>query len=180
MLHSVLISRSSLECHLYIELHPCPCGERRFSSVHKLLSADEGLLAVYEGTCPKCSIRRRFEFLLDPELPPGNKFGGIRLSTIVDAGQYLAVAEEAAKQVTADIARLGASEKREARDWMNRAINALEEVLKWIPPHHDAVPFEALFTSSGKAIYQNEPGRFRRLRLEAVLDTYRKLLAELR
>jgi hypothetical protein len=40
------------------------------------------------------------------------------------------------------------------------------------------VPRSALRTDTGRAAYEREPGRFRRARLEAVADTYRRLAAE--
>jgi hypothetical protein len=83
----VLTSRSSLECHLYMELHPCECGETRGPQRHKLVSGDEGLVAAYEDACPRCGRMRRFDFLLDPELVPADWFGGANVSSIVDAGQ---------------------------------------------------------------------------------------------
>jgi glutathione S-transferase len=122
---------------------------------------------------------RRFEFLLDPEIPPGDKFGGSKLSELIDAGQYLAVADRAARLVPGGAEALGHEARREARWWMNRAVNALEEVLKFIPAAEDQVPQTALFTADGKAVYAREPGRFRRSRLNAVLGVYREMLARL-
>lgn len=174
-----MISRSSHECHLYIELHPCECGDRRFPNAHKLVSVDDGLLAVYEGACTGCGVSRRFEFLLDPELPPGDKFGGSRPSSIIDAGQYMAIADAAAMQVPADVTGLDAEAKRNARWWMNRAVNALEEVLKWDYDEEGISP-QGLFTESGTATYEIEPGRFRKERVEAVVETYRRLLTLLK
>lgn len=172
----MLIARSSPECHLYIELHPCACGEATLDVRHRLVSFDAGLGAVYEGPCPRCGVQRKFEFLLDPEIPPGDKFGGATASTIIDAGQYLAVADAAAKRVPADVTGLDDDDRRVASWWMNRAVNALEEVVKSIPPGAEAVPDTAMFTESGKAVYAREPGRFRKRRLEAVLEAYRELL----
>ena len=174
-----MISRSSPECHLYIELHPCSCGERRLETKHKLVSREDGLVAAYEGTCPGCATLRTFDFVLDPEIPPGDKFGGSRPSQLIDAGQYLAVADDAARRVPGNAAKLDDAKRGEARWWMNRAVNALEEVLKFIPPDADAVPASALFTAPGKETYLAEPGRFRMSRLEAVLGAYRDALRAL-
>jgi hypothetical protein len=179
MVDIVLIARSSPECHLYIELHPCACGETQLETKHVLQSSGDDLVAVYQGVCPSCSTARRFDLVLDPEIPPGDKFGGPRPSTLIDAGQYLAVADDASKRVPGDTANLTDTERRAARWWMNRAVNALEEVLKFVPPAGDAVPSAALFTSAGKEVYLKEPGRFRKRRLEAVLGVYRDLLAKL-
>ncbi|MEO8701019.1 MAG: hypothetical protein ABI867_13305 [Kofleriaceae bacterium] len=172
----MLISRSSPECHLYIELHPCTCGETTLPPKHRLVSSDDGLMAVYEAPCPRCGTPRRFDFVLDPEIPPGMKFGGARPSQIIDAAQFLAVADAAAKSVPANVPE---ADKPAARYWMSRAVDALEEVVKFIPAGADRVPVEALFTTTGKELYLVEPGRFRKLRLEAVLGVYRDLLARL-
>lgn len=177
---AVLVARSSPECHLYIELHACSCGETKLEARHRLESFDAGLGAVYEGQCPQCGMQRRFEFLLDPEIPPGDKFGGTKASEIIDAGQYLAAADDAAKRAPADISRLSGDDRRAAIWWLNRAVNALEEVAKAIPPGADTVPETAMFSEAGKAVYAREPGRFRRHRLEAVLEAYRDLLRKAR
>jgi hypothetical protein len=175
----VLVARSSPECHLYIELHPCGCGETELAAAHRLVSGDDGLVAAYEGVCPRCRTTRTFDFALDPEIPPGMKFGGARPSQIIDAGQFLAVADAAAKAVPGDAATLAGDARRLARARMERAANALEEILKFIPSGADRVPADALFSADGKETYLREPGRFRRSRLEAVLGVYRDLLAKL-
>jgi hypothetical protein len=169
----MLIARSSPECHLYIELHPCSCGETELASKHALVASGDDLVAVYENACPRCATPRRFEFVLDPEIPPGMKFGGAKPSQIIDAAQYLAVADAAAKAVPA-----GATGSQ-AKLVMSRAVDALEEVVKFIPAGADRVPVEAMFTAAGKAIYLAEPGRFRKVRLEAVLGAYRGILAKM-
>lgn len=176
----MLVARSSPECRLYIELHPCTCGETSLEVRDRLVSLDAGLGAVYEGPCPRCGAQRRFEFLLDPEIPPGDKFGGTKPSELIDAGQYLIVADDAARRVPADPTELDEDERRIASWWMNRAVNALEEVSKAIPPGADAVPHIAMFSDAGKAVYSREPGRFRKLRIEAVLDAYREVLRAVR
>ena len=162
-----MISRSSPECHLYIELHPCSCGETQLPPKHKLVSSGDDLVAVYENPCPRCGTPRRFDFVLDPEIPPGLKFGGAKPSNLIDAAQFLATADHAAKQMPP------------TPYWMSRAVDALEEVLKFIPEGADRVPVEALFTTAGKEMYLAEPGRFRKPRLEAVLGVYRDILAKL-
>jgi hypothetical protein len=175
----VLVARSSPECHLYIELHPCACGEAQYSSKHRLVSRDDQLVAVYEGTCPRCHVGRGFEFALDPEIPPGMKFGGAKPSQIIDAAQFLAVADAAARSVPGDAAALSSDDRSRARVLMSRAVDALEEVLKFIPSGAEQVSASVLFTADGQAIYAREPGRFRKNRLEAVLGVYRELLAKL-
>ena len=56
-----LQARSSLECRLYIEMHPHGCGDARSNLDHELVSGDDGLVAVYAGDCPGCGRAGRFE-----------------------------------------------------------------------------------------------------------------------
>ena len=91
----MLIARSSLECHLYMELHPCACGETAAPQKHRLLSGESGLIARYDGACPRCGSLRRFDFVLADEIVPLETFGGAMPSTILDAGQFLAYADAA-------------------------------------------------------------------------------------
>jgi hypothetical protein len=175
----VLIARSSLECHLYIELHPCECGAARTAAQHRLESRDEALIAVYEGPCRGCTRLWQFAFALDPEIPPGRKFGGTRPSQLIDAGQFLAVADAAARAAPTDAGALDDAGRHRTRALLLRAVAALEEILKFIPPGDDRVPAEALFSTAGKELFLAEPGRFRRSRIEAVLGVYRDAAATL-
>lgn len=170
---AVLIARSSLECHLYIELHPCECGAKRAATQHRLESRDEALITVYEGRCRSCTRLWQLEFALDAEIPPGRKFGGTRASQLIDAGQFLAVADAAASAAPVDVGGLDDAARHRVQALLLRAVAALEEVVKFIPPGGDRVPAEALFSTAGKELYLAEPGRFRRSRLEAVLGVYR-------
>ncbi|GLV52650.1 hypothetical protein TBS_32140 [Thermobispora bispora] len=174
----VLIARSAAECHLYMDLHPCRCGNLDFEPAHWLELNGEHLVARYEGTCPGCGTKRSFEFVLDPEIPPlPPAFGGDRPSQIIDPGQFLYVSQQLASAVPADPAELGPDEDLwEAKELLRTAIAALEEVLKFIPEGADRVPEEAFTSPEGWLIYQREPGRFRRRRLEAVLAAYRRIL----
>jgi hypothetical protein len=175
----MLIARSSPECHLYIQLHPCSCGEVRGLTQHRLESREEALIAVYEGHCAGCARPRRFEFALDPEIPATDKFGGTKCSQILDAGQFLAVADAAARAVASDANRMDDISRQRARSLLLRAVAALEEVLKFIPPKGDRVPVASLQSAAGKELYMAEPGRFRRSRLETVLGVYRIAVAKL-
>ena len=118
-------------------------------------------------TRPTCGTARRFEFALDDEIVPFDVFGGARPSSILDAGQFLAIADAHSKVMPATAHHL------------DRAIAALAEVIKLIPEGADRVPAESVTSPQGRAIYEREPGRFRRARLEAVLGVYRSLRAKL-
>lgn len=145
-----------------MELHPCACGETSAPDRHRLLSGEAGLIARYDGACPRCGSLRRFDFALADEIVPLDVFGGAQPSTIIDAGQFLAYADAAAQ--------------RDDETWLRRAVFALDEVLKLIPSGDDRVPGESITSADGRAFYDREPGRFRRARLEAVRGAYVKLL----
>jgi hypothetical protein len=176
---TMLISRSSAECHLYIELHACECGEARAPWKHQLESRVDALVTVYDGVCERCTRPWMFEFALDPEVAPMGKFGGARPSLIVDAGQFLAAADAAARAVPAQANGIDDLSRQRARALMLRAVAAIEEVLKLIPQGADRVTADSLFSALGKQMYLAEPGRFRKSRLEAVLGVYRQAVARL-
>jgi hypothetical protein len=174
-----LMARSASECHLYIELHPCSCGEALEPGRHRLQSRDDGLVAVYDMTCRRCGAAHHAEFAMDEEIVPLGKFGGGRPSQIIDPGEFLAVADAAAREVPADVGGFDAAMRGRARSVMSRAAAAIEEVLKFIPDGEDSVPRAALRSARGAALYEREPGRFRRTRLQAVLQVYRDAAAKL-
>lgn len=167
-----MTARSPLECRLYIELHPCDCGGSVVDLVDRVVMRDETLCARYTGRCSACGKDREYVFALHPEVAAPDAFGGAATSTIIDAGQYLAASERAARQV-----RPGGplEDRASARRLLGRAIACLEEVMKWIPPGEDRVPASAFFTEEGRRVHSDEPDRFRTARLAAVLSAYREM-----
>ncbi|ROT33099.1 hypothetical protein [Micromonospora sp. HM5-17] len=174
------LARTSAEAYLYMELHPCErCGESDFEPVSAVVSVQGDLASRYTGACPSCGNEREFMFriperplLVDPENP---QFGADRPSELLDPGEWLWVADTIASGVPANPDGLSAEQRRDARVDLRGAAAAVGEVLKFIPPDADAVPFEAFDSDRGREVYQTEPGRFRRARLEAVAQTYREL-----
>jgi hypothetical protein len=175
----MLVARSAPECRLYLDLHPCSCGEVSFPVRHTLHTGPGGaLLARYEGNCPHCGRPRRFEFALDPAVPPAPPaFGGPQPSLIICPGQFALVADRAAR--SAELVPTGLTRARhtQGRALLAQALAAQEEVVKFIPAGADAVPDEAFVSPEGRALYAREPGRFRRYRLAAVAEAYREALA---
>lgn len=106
--------------------------------------------------------------------PPPPAFGGQQPSTIICPGEFLLVAAEAASSAPADPTGLSDRQRGTTRDALARAVAAVEEVLKFIPEGADAVPETAVTSSAGTALYSQDPGRFSRARLEAVLAAYRE------
>jgi hypothetical protein len=170
------VARSSAECHLYMALHPCPCGEAAAPTEHKVVQGRDGLVAQYRGQCAKCGRTRAFDFALDPEVPPVDAFGGAKPSRLICPGQFALHADRLAARWPADRTNLSEAQRAQARDDLAWAARALEEVLKFVPADGDAVPAAAFTSDEGRAALAAEPGRFRKVRLQARLEAYRQLL----
>jgi hypothetical protein len=160
-------------------LHPCSCGDTTTPKKHAILQAHEGLVARYEGDCPRCGLARRFDFVLDPERPPPDAFGGDKPSRIICPGQFALHSDVLASRWPANPAAIQPADRGRARDDLAWAIRALEEVQKLVPPGGEAVPESAFSSDEGRAAYAAEPGRFRKLRIDARLGAYRQVLADL-
>ena len=179
------LARTNAEAHLYMDLHPCTCGQIEFPRTSSVVTTPEGALASrYTGACPSDGADREFLFRLPGTfLSPGRdgdvRYGGPEHSELIDPGEWISVADAYARSVPADTASLAADGVVAARRTLRHAAAALDEVLKFIPADADRVPAEAFHTDRGRAAYTTEPGRFRRPRLEAVRDTYRTIAAQL-
>lgn len=184
-MNDTLVARSIEECHLYMELHPCECGEEVFDwSRHRLeqRTGEHPLFSVYEGSCGNCGVQRRFEFAVpvqpvQPAQPavPG-RYGGEEPSRIVDPGEFLWSSERAAAGVPADPGELAADvDPDDAYDAVELAVAGVIEVLKFLPPGADSVPPEAFSSPLGRRMYDADPGRFGRDRLNSVLADYRRI-----
>jgi hypothetical protein len=179
----LLLARTSKEAHLHMDLHPCRCGDRTRPADSAVLDLDGALASRYSGTCPSCGTQREFLFRLPDELPaprPGTVvFGAGGPSELLDPGEWLWVADRYAAAAPADATRLGPDGAREARRAVAYAEAAMGEVLAFVPAGADAVPPEAFRSDRGRTVYGAEPGRFSRVRLEVVRQTYREILVEI-
>jgi len=159
------IARTTAEAMLYLDLTACPdCGS---DDAVWQRAIDDGALR-YVGVCGHCGAER--EYLFSPPyqglLDDVATFGGPEPSELVDAGQWLAIADAIAGEVPAD------DRSAAARAVMAYACQAVQEVLKFVPRAGDAVPVEAFWTDAGRAERERDPGRFRLDRLLAVRDSY--------
>jgi hypothetical protein len=161
-----------------MDLRPCGCGEVRFERASSVIVLDDGDLASrYGGTCTRCGSPREFVFRLPPEImpPPAGgqvRYGGPEPSELIDAGEWLWVADSYARAVPASLAGLTEVEQRRARARLATALAAMEEVLKFAPSEATEVPPTAVWTTLGRSVYEREPGRFQVARLAAVRSVY--------
>ncbi|MFI7502607.1 hypothetical protein ACIBVL_29855 [Streptomyces sp. NPDC049687] len=171
------LARTPKESHLYIELHACECGEADVE--HRSHSTGQGdgyWISHYDLTCPGCGADREFAFRV-PDWPSSTGgYGGSEPSEIIDAGQWLIIADLTASAVPVTPSR-AAKERAEQRRTLEMAVDAMTEILKFVPGREPAVPDSAFWTPEGRAQRDREPGRFHRDRLEVVLDSYRRALA---
>jgi hypothetical protein len=171
------VARTNAEAHLYMDLHPCACGEHRFERKSAVVNHGDDLMSHYTGSCARCGAPRSFQFGLPPRIlmPQAGRvtYGGPEASELLDPGQWIAVSDAHARRAPASPVDVDA--RRAARHELDIAVAALEEVLKFLGPGVERVPPAAFTTPQGRAVHDAEPGRFSRLRLEAVLGAYREL-----
>ena len=127
----------------------------------------------YAGVCGECGERREYLFGLPdrPVLPKGYPtFGGEEPSELLDAGEWLWVADLTAGNVPTH-------DPAEAHRALATAAAAIEEILKFIPPGQDEPPADAFWSDRGHEMRAVKPGSFQLDRLMIVRDTYRDLAA---
>ncbi|WP_433351795.1 hypothetical protein ACQP25_02295 [Microtetraspora malaysiensis] len=169
------VARTRDEAHLYLDLHPCKqCGSVETTWDRGLSSVDGALVDRYAGACEDCGAEREFLFGL-PERPVASAgyptFGGPEPSQLLDAGEWMWVADLTAGNVPVD-------DRAEARRTLSIAAAAVEEIVKFIPAGEEEVPDDGFWSARGQQVRAAEPGRFQLDRLLIVRDTYRDLVAQ--
>ncbi len=178
----VPLMRTSHEAHLHMDLTPCPaCGEHRFDRASAVVTLPDGDLGRrYAGRCAGCGAERAFTYRLpaDP-LGAGAMYGGPEPSQLIDAAQWLQVADWYAGAVPAAPHKLPAEQRRVARGRLAAAVAALDEVLKFVPPGTVHIPDWAVWTDGGRAARAADPDRLHAGRLGAARAAYAEIVAEI-
>ncbi|MEE6258880.1 hypothetical protein [Plantactinospora sonchi] len=171
------LERSVEEAHLYMAMRPCDvCGEAEFECRSAVIMAEGDLASRYDGPCAGCGTKREFVFRLPDTVPPPTaelRFGGPEPSELLDAGEWLWAAANFAHEPIGDLGELAA--EREA-DLAGAAV-AIDEVLKFVPDGAVGPPDAAFWTDRGRQMRAEYPDDFRRDRLEARRNQYRRVLA---
>ncbi|WP_327092036.1 hypothetical protein OIE66_15805 [Nonomuraea sp. NBC_01738] len=166
------VARTRDEAQLFLDLRPCAeCGSAETTWDSGLVAVEGALVNQYQGMCEECGAEREFLFGLpgQPTMPSGYPtFGGAEPSQLLDAGEWLWVADVSAGNVPVD-------DRAEARRSLSVAAAAIEEIVKFIPAGDEAVPDSAFWSERGLELRAAEPGRFELGRLLVVRDTYRDL-----
>jgi hypothetical protein len=108
----------------------------------------------FAGTCPNCGWERECAFRGLPANPQPLRFagfGGPEPSKLLDAGEWLAVAQDS---------ELDEGSPAPICNPLEVAVAAVDEILKFIPEGSDSVPDEAFWTERGRAVRAAEPECF--------------------
>jgi hypothetical protein len=183
------LARTSAEAHLYLDLHPCECGQTAFPRDTAILELDAGepgtalLGSRYEGECPGCGTHREFVFRLPAQarlpLPGQVVYGDGTPSELLDPGEWMWVADRYAASVPASTTGFDDQARGQVRARLSAAAAAMDEVLAFVPADADAVPAATVRSELGRDVYDEDAGRFEQYRLEIVRDTYRQLLQQI-
>ncbi len=158
------------EMHLYMDAQGC----QKYPRTHRMVEHDGRLVATYECESIDGSERKLFEF----EYPDSDK-SELTNSKIIDAGEFMLLAERLAQTVPADAFNLPLKKLMEAKLSLEKAVYCLNQILKFIPEDEASVPLDAFWTTRGKAIYESEPNRFQKDRIKTVMASYNELLVRL-
>ncbi|MEU3018459.1 hypothetical protein ABZ635_13815 [Nocardiopsis sp. NPDC007018] len=166
----MLSARSISEARLYIELRSCgDCGGSWTAPLHRLNLIGGRPVAVDTVACFSCGRQERFEFLLPTEVETASGYGGADSSQIVDAGEFLWASDHYADLAFDRRDAATPQERAAVAELLKRSVNALEEVLKFVPGDADRVPLDDITSDRGRSLYGNNPDRFRAGHVEAEL-----------
>jgi len=164
-------ARSIDEAELYLDLRSCPrCGAPDVEWEPMLVEVGGELATCYTGECAECGQEQTVVLQLpEPRSAPPTgdsvSFGGAQPSELLDPGEWLWVADQAAGNVPT-------GDRAAAARALAIAAAAVDEVLKFVPPFADEVPAHAFWSERGRQVRAKEPGRFDRERLAIVRDSY--------
>jgi hypothetical protein len=177
----MLHARSLAEARLFMELDPCSsCRQTGFAEPSRIVERGDQLAVAVRGYCPACGADRAYEIMLGEERVPPHAFGNATPSTLIDAGGWMALANERSARVPATLTGLDAAARERARADLALAIAAIGEIGKFIPAGAESVPRDGFFTATGRRAMLADPRQFTRLRLDAIAEAWRQLMISYR
>lgn len=174
-------ARSGAEADLFVQMHPCACGESEFEPVIGFGEDPGGWLLRYSGRCVTCGSDRMFMFRQRPSaalLDAHTWANGDMPSRLLDAGEWLWVAEAIVADYPVENGLLVAHDSEQLRDDLRMAAAAVDEVMKFVPDGANVVPDSAFWSDRGRNVRESDPGRFSRYRLEAIRAAYLSAAAQ--
>lgn len=173
-------ARSHLEAHLYMDLHPCGCGESDFPRTAEYGPGPEGWQVEYSGACGGCGGSRAFTFLVSQDMPILAPSAWSTLTTpseLLDPGEWLWVADRYASYPAEDGVLPPEAAVERCTD-LAAAAAAVDEALLFVPGGANAVPAESFRSARGRSMFEVGPERFTVDQLAEQRDVYRQLAGE--
>lgn len=168
----MLVARSVAEAHLYLDLR----GAERSGRTARLEERGDDLISVYEADC--AGVRKQFEFEIPTPDARSGGYGDEEPSRLIGPGEFMGWSDHVANTVPSASAGLTAADRAEALRRLRVAAECVDEVLKFIEAGSDRVPDDAFRSAYDQAVRDGEPGRFKRARLTAIAESYRRTAAE--
>ena len=174
------LARTPEEARMFMRLNPCVCGTAGVPGNDESYHVDGQLLQRYHGPCASCGRAREFRFRLPAEPPGESRFGDGTPSELIDPGVWFSVAAHCARALPTPLDTKGLDDaaRDAARRNGARVLAAIDEVMAFLPAGASKVPESAFFSPQGLRFRSQYPGQFRRARLEALREAYRKFVAE--
>ena len=175
-------ARTVAEAELYMSLHPCACGSAEIPPRLSSTVRDGVRVLRYTGRCPACGVRREFAFRAPSPGPipaDGSWAPGPEPSELLDPGEWLHVTDLLLDAYSGPPDELEPEERETLRHDLASSAAAVDEALKFLPTGATRVPESAFRSEIGRTMWRTEPGRFSRIRLEAIRDAYRRGAADL-
>jgi hypothetical protein len=170
------LARSTDEAHLFLNLHPCACGESDFVRTVDSGEEDGGVWVLrYSGPCVSCGQQREFAFRQHEgaSVPSGHAWAdGTEHSELLDAGEWLWVADALLSAYPLDDDDLDAEEREALHRDLAMSAAAVDEVLKFMPAGVETVPRSAFWSARGRGMWAAQPGRFDRAALDGRRAAY--------
>jgi hypothetical protein len=174
---TVLPARSHNEAMMFAMLRECrACGSTDRDITDEFEVTDDGSFAEYTAFCRDCTNIDVYRFAL-PETDPqsgeqGVVFGGPEPSAIIDAGEWLVLSNNLAQGTPSEPDGMTDQERSDAALAVQTAAAAVREVVKFIEPGRERLPYSALWTDVGRKEFDRDPWRFSRPRLAVIERAY--------
>lgn len=124
-------------------------------------------MLVFRGACPACQGEREFQFRLD------------RNARLFDPGEYLWLGTVADDAVEIPPGELEPEALHKARATLARSVDALEQVVAFVPANGLSVSAAAFTSALGQAMFRSNPEWFHRDHLNKLIAERRERLAVL-
>jgi len=166
-----LFARTAEEADLYVDLECEAAREVPQSRKKKKTERRRQTFWTYEIRCSSGKLLE-FEFDLSglPDKKPGLRrkveFGGAQPSRLLDAGEWMKVADRYSERAPKSLAGLPEKQRRTAAHDVEFAVAAVAEALKFIPSGSERVSSTSLLSDRGKAYFNKDVRRFSRTELE--------------